>query len=93
MRGRRARPSPRSEPDDVAAAADAAIQEHLDPVTYGSHNFRQDTEGRGNAIKLTATMIRHDDPVDTPVGSTAGVFRCVHSFGDDRAAPLLANPT
>jgi len=29
---------------------------------------------RGNAIKLTAPMIRHDDPIDTPIGSTVGVF-------------------
>src|SRR5262249_55713539 len=78
--------------DDIATAADAAIQEYLDPVTNGSQNFRQHTNGRGNTIKLTATMIRHDNTVDTPVRSTAGVFRRVHPFCDDRALPLFANP-
>ena len=47
--------------DDVAAAADAAVEQDFGLAADGLHHFRQDADRRRHAIELARAMIRHDD--------------------------------
>ena len=49
--------------DDVAAAPDAAVQQHLDPLADGRDDFGQHAQRRRDAIELPPAVIRHDDRV------------------------------
>ena len=53
--------------DDVAAAADAAVHEHLDAIADGGDDFRQHAQRRRHAIELTAAVVRHDDRIGTGI--------------------------
>src|SRR5262249_57492556 len=56
---------------NIAAAADAAIQQDLNTVAYRRHNFRQNTQSRRDAVELPPTMIGHYQPVSSNIDSTS----------------------
>ena len=36
------------------------LQQDLDPITHGAHNFRQNAQSRRNAVELATAVIRND---------------------------------
>ncbi len=48
--------------DDVRAAPDAAVDEHLDPAVDGVDDLGQRVDRRGDAVELPAAVVRDDDP-------------------------------
>ena len=47
--------------DDVGAAADAAVEEHLDPAVDRVDHLRQRVERRRDAVELAAAVVRDDE--------------------------------
>src|SRR5206468_7116209 len=78
--------------DNIAATADAAIEEDLDAIAYARHNFRQDLQRRRNTVELSATMIRNDQRIRSLVHCAEGILSRVDTFYHYRPVPGCANP-
>ena len=77
--------APRASADATSRAApDAAVEEHLDPVSDRVDDRRQRLERRHRAVELPATVIRDDDARCAVLGREHGVLRVEHALDDDR---------
>src|SRR3954451_14382424 len=78
--------------DNVAAAADAAVEQHFDLAVHRFDHLGQNGDRRGDAVELAAAVIRYDDGIHTAIDRLARIVRGVHALRDDRTLPRLADP-
>ena len=78
--------------DDVAAAADAAVEQHLDLVADRVDDRRQRADRRRRAVEVVAAVVGDRDRVGADLDRAAGVVGVHHALDQKRAAPLLAQP-
>ena len=69
---------------DVAAPPDAAVEEHLDPVSNRVDDRRQRLQRRHHSVELPAAVIRDDDARRAVLRRENGVVRVEHALDDDR---------
>jgi hypothetical protein len=60
--------------DDVAAAAEAAVDQYRNPAGDGFDDFRQHLDGRADAVLDPPAMVGDDDRVDAAIGGEFGVL-------------------
>ena len=73
--------------DDVGAAADAAVDEHLDPTVDRLDDLGQRVDRRGDAVELPAAVVRDDDPGGAVLAREPRVLGGERSPSGRRAAP------
>src|SRR5262249_60673122 len=78
--------------NNIAAAADSAIQQDLDSIAYSRYNFRQNTQSRRDTIELAAAVIGNHQGICSNIHCTAGVLGRVNTLDHDWPVPCLANP-
>ena len=78
--------------DDVAAAADAAVQQDLDLVPDGLGDRGQGADRGGGAVEVVAAVVGHRDRGDACVDGPPGVVRVHDPLHHEGAVPLLAKP-
>ncbi len=78
--------------DDVAAAADAAVDEDFGAVADRVEHLRQHAQRRGDAVQLPAAMVGDDDAVGSGVERLARVVRGVDALDEHRPVPGVADP-
>src|SRR6185437_12974549 len=74
--------------DDIGASAEAAIDHYGQPngfFQYARHDFQR----RHGLIKLSAAVVRKDDPVHAAISSDLGICGRENSFDDQRTFPKL----
>jgi hypothetical protein len=77
---------------NIAAATNAAIQQHLDTILYACDNFRQNAERRCDTIELPPTVIRNDQRVCSYVHRATGIVYGVNPFYHNGPVPRLTDP-
>ena len=78
--------------DDVGATANASVHEDFSLAVDGRDDFRQDAQGRGSAIELSAAVIGDGDGSCAFIDGAARVIGGQNALDDDRTAPEFANP-
>jgi mycofactocin system glycosyltransferase len=78
--------------DHVAAAPDAAVQQHLDLAAHRVADRRQRPDGGRRAVQVVAAVVGHRDRGSADVDRPTGVVGTHHALDHERAAPLLAQP-
>ncbi len=76
--------------DDVAAAADSAVQKDLRASADGVDDLGQCAQRRSDRVELPAAVIGDDDGIGAGVNGAARVLRGQNAFDDDRAVPRFA---
>jgi hypothetical protein len=78
--------------EDVAAPANAAVADDLDPSAHGIGDRGDEVEGGRRAVELTAAVVRQGDGVHAGVGGELRVGDGLHALEDDGAVPHRPEP-
>ena len=78
--------------DDVRAAADPAVDEHLDAAADRLDDLRQHVDRRGDAVELPAAVVRDDDPRGAVLAREARVLGGEHALDEHRQPRLAGEP-
>ena len=76
--------------DDVGARADAAVEQHGEPVADRRDDVGEGVERGDRAVHLTAAVVRDDDAVDARLGREPCVVGVLDALQHDRPAPVVA---
>ena len=77
--------------DDVAAAPDAAVDEHLDPAVDRLDDLGQRVDRRRDAVELPAAVVRDDDPGGAVLARELRVLGRQHALDEQRQAGLAGD--
>ena len=78
--------------DDVAAAADAAVDQNFGVAADGGDDFWKGMKRGGDRIELPAAMIGDHDGGCAGINTAPCIFAGEHALDHDRTGPHLANP-
>ena len=76
--------------DDVRAAADAAVDEHLDAAVDRLDDLGQRVDRRRDAVELPAAVVRDDDRRRAVLAREPRVLGREHALDEDRQPGLAA---
>src|SRR3546814_1148849 len=77
---------------DVAAAADAAVHDDLDPVADRVGDEREGPDGGRGGVEVVATVVRDADGAVAGVDRAPRVVDAHDALEHERTVPLLAQP-
>ena len=84
--------SERERLDDIAAAPNPAVHQHLGPVTDGVDDGRQRLEPARRRPELAAAVVRHDHAFGAELDRAHRVLRPHDALDVHRALPVVADP-
>src|SRR5207248_9233725 len=78
--------------DDIAAATNAAIHQHLDSPVHRAHHFRQHSQSCWSAVKLASAMIGNNDCYSAFIHRSPRIISRKNAFDHDRTGPTFSDP-
>src|SRR5216684_7679346 len=78
--------------EHVLPGADAAVEQHLEPVADRVGDRRQRRDRGTGAVELAAAVVRHHEAVDPRGGGGPGVLDVEHALEHELARPQRAHP-
>src|SRR5688572_2006477 len=76
--------------DDVAAAADAAVEDDGAAIADRLHDLRKDVDGRYGAVEGATAVIRHDDAIGARIDGGPCLIAAQNALDDQLARPEVA---
>src|SRR6185437_13467543 len=77
---------------DIAAPAEAAVDDYRQPVADGSSDFSEHLDGRHTVIELPPAMVGEYDAVATGICGTPRVFDAQNPLDEELPRPVPSHP-
>lgn len=78
--------------DDIGAATNASVHQHLYPTVHGCYDFRQRSQASRNAVELASSVIRHDHGCSSFINRAVSVIAGKDALDDNRTSPNIVDP-